>query len=71
MAIIGEAWKAEPEMRLGQLIIAWAGVTWGKGDAGAMESRRRILDELFFIEDADLAAGLFLYSTRERGPDGG
>lgn len=64
LAMIGDAWKAQPELRLGQLLASWAAVTWGEGAPGSVVSRERALDGLFFIEDADFAHGLRGYAVR-------
>lgn len=63
LAMIGDAWKAQPEVRLGQLLVLWSGFTWGNGSPGSIASRGRILDGLFFIEDADLAHNLLRHAS--------
>lgn len=68
LAAIGQAWKAQPEMRLGQLITLWATRTWGAAAPGSVVMRGRILDGLFFAEDGDLAHGLLGMARRQEEP---
>jgi hypothetical protein len=65
LALVLEAWQAQPRQRLGQLLASWACATWAAGDSGIAGSRSA-LDGLQFTEDGDLAHGLLLWVTRNK-----
>jgi hypothetical protein len=61
---VGEAWKAQPELRLGQLLAVWAQFHFTTDMDEPIIGRRKVLDGLFFIEDGDLAHNLKLYAEQ-------
>jgi hypothetical protein len=63
LTIIGTAWKTVPELRLGQLIAAFAHQVYGEGGS-TIVAAQRTLDTLFFTEDADLAHELSLWAQQ-------
>jgi hypothetical protein len=67
LRVIGEAWKTRPEYRLGQLLFAMLHSHVAGPGTARVYYDRHIMDELFTIEDGDLAHSLSVYAMRN-GP---
>jgi hypothetical protein len=64
LGVISEAWKYQPELRLGQLIDLVARKTWAQGEDGYLAAHAAS-NGLFYVEDADLAHAVWLYASRQ------
>lgn len=64
LGIIGEAWKAAPEMRLGQLVDVVCRQVYAPGMEG-FSAAAFASNGLFHAEDMDLAYAIWLHTSKQ------
>lgn len=65
LAVIAEAWKTQPHLRLGSLIAAVSRSMFAAG-ADGFTADHNTVSGLFYVEDGDLAHNLRLWAHSNR-----